>query len=411
MELNPRALLRLTFPVLVLSLAVAGRGFLVNLDEEQLTLAGYLPYVLAVVSLLLAYQFNRSRFLLLALFTGGSFWVIRNELQAPLDAPGTELTYLSLALSWPLSHIFLLLAPERGILNRWGFLYGLSLGVLALAAPRLVGLLSALLAAYPAWLTTSPTAFLVLPWYIVGLFVLGFVIGIIQLLQSGEDSEVAILTTLVAGFVSTGFFDQPNISLAMVGAAGLIQAVSLLRSSHAMAYRDELTRLPGRRALTERLKGLGPRYSLAMVDVDHFKQFNDTHGHDVGDEVLKLVASRLDRVRSGGKAFRYGGEEFCIVFPRKRVEQCIESLEELRTAVAGYQMTLRDKEKRPVDTQEGERRRGDMATRVRSGTLTVTISLGLAEPSEDATTPEDVLKAADMQLYRAKKMGRNRLCY
>lgn len=84
-----------------------------------------------------------------------------------------------------------------------------------------------------------------------------------------------------------------------------------------MAYQDELTSLPGRRALKEYLLKLGSEYTIAMFDIDHFKKFNDTHGHDVGDQVLRMVASKLATVSGRGKSFRYGGEEFTLVFSEK----------------------------------------------------------------------------------------------
>ena len=124
-----------------------------------------------------------------------------------------------------------------------------------------------------------------------------------------------------------------------------------------------------------------------------------------------MVASRLDRVGGGGTAFRYGGEEFCIVFPRRSMEQCVDSLEQVREEVASYRMILRDKGQRPVQSRDGERQRGTMATKIRKGTVGVTISMGLAERTDFAQTPEAVIKAADEQLYRAKEKGRNRLCY
>ena len=58
---------------------------------------------------------------------------------------------------------------------------------------------------------------------------------------------------------------------------------------------------------------------MAMIDVDHFKKFNDTHGHDIGDQVLKLVAARLAQVEGGGIAYRYGGEEFAVLFPDRPI--------------------------------------------------------------------------------------------
>jgi hypothetical protein len=77
----------------------------------------------------------------------------------------------------------------------------------------------------------------------------------------------------------------------------LMIAAAVAHEAYQMAFRDELTGLPGRRALNERMQRLGRNYVLAMSDVDHFKKFNDTHGHDVGDQVLRLVASKLSKIR------------------------------------------------------------------------------------------------------------------
>src|SRR3990167_5951921 len=106
--------------------------------------------------------------------------------------------------------------------------------------------------------------------------------------------------------------DAPGAFGAFMAAAGAIMLVSLLQESHRLAFRDELTGLPSRRALEEGLHGLGPAHAIAMVDVDHFKKFNDTHGHDIGDQVLRLVAAQLRKIGGGGKAYRYGGEEFTL---------------------------------------------------------------------------------------------------
>jgi diguanylate cyclase (GGDEF)-like protein len=176
-----------------------------------------------------------------------------------------------------------------------------------------------------------------------------------------------------------------------------------------MAYRDELTGLLSRRALNERLRSLGRRYSIAMLDVDHFKRFNDAHGHDVGDEVLKLVASRVRQVGHGGTAYRYGGEEFCIVFPRRSAEDCAAALDAVRECIANYQLCIRDRKSRPSRSRAGSRRRG--ATRIKSSQVSVTVSAGLAARSPELPDAEAVLKAADKRLYRAKRAGRNRVVY
>src|SRR6185436_12678910 len=111
-----------------------------------------------------------------------------------------------------------------------------------------------------------------------------------------------------AFFIATEWGHVPTIFAAFMAAAGAVLVGALMQESHRLAFRDELTGLPGRRALDARLRSLPGRYTVAMVDVDHFKKFNDTHGHDIGDQVLKLVGARLAEVGGSGKAFRYGGE-------------------------------------------------------------------------------------------------------
>ncbi|HKN88528.1 MAG TPA: GGDEF domain-containing protein [Nitrospiraceae bacterium] len=97
--------------------------------------------------------------------------------------------------------------------------------------------------------------------------------------------------------------------------SGVILGVALLQSSYAMAYHDELTGLAGRRAFNDTLLRLGSEYVIVMIDIDHFKRFNHTYGHEVGDQVLRMVASHITPVSGGGQGFRYGGEEFAVVFP------------------------------------------------------------------------------------------------
>jgi diguanylate cyclase (GGDEF)-like protein len=411
MGLYSTAFLRWFLPLALLLGAIWARPYGSLLSPEELTLAGYMPYLLGMLVIALAYQFNRSRFVLLALVSLGCFWLIQSRLQVSLAEAGTKEIYLELASGAPLLFLFLLLVPERGVLNRFGAVYTLALLCLALLAPALVEGWSRLLVNHPEWLSTWPAENFVLPLAQSALFALVGIVGGGVLLWRGDDAEAALLATLAALFIVLGRLHEPYISLALFNGVGLVQLLGILRSSHAMAYRDDLTGLLGRRALNERLAGLGTRYCVAMMDVDHFKKFNDKHGHDVGDDVLKLVATRIARVGGGGTAFRYGGEEFCVVFPRRDIDECYEAIEVVRESIAGYQMTLRDAGQRPQRVQDGAPKRGKMATKVMPGTVSVTISVGLAERNEDTTTPEAVLKVADQQLYRAKQAGRNRSCY
>jgi GGDEF domain-containing protein len=119
-----------------------------------------------------------------------------------------------------------------------------------------------------------------------------------------------------------------------------------------------------------------------------------------------MVAMHIDRVGGGGTAYRYGGEEFSVVFPGADLEDCEPHLEQVRRAVGRYRLALRDVKGREVPEKVGKQRRG-RRKHPRENSVSVTISIGVAERTDRTPTPEDVIKAADEALYRAKEKGRN----
>lgn len=236
------------------------------------------------------------------------------------------------------------------------------------------------------------------------LFLLAFVVLVIQYVRRPRPIHAAQFIALVGLLLMLPqVFSRPGALNVLSSQMMLILVVAIAQEAYQMAFRDELTGLPGRRALNERLQRLGRQYVIAMADVDHFKAFNDTHGHDVGDEVLRLVASRLRTVGGGGRAYRYGGEEFTLVFPGRNLQDCLPHLEAVRQAVEAYVMQLRDKASRPASAQQGKRGRGSRS----SGQVSVTISIGVAERLPTQRHPDEVIKAADQALYSAKSAGRN----
>ena len=200
--------------------------------------------------------------------------------------------------------------------------------------------------------------------------------------------EAALLWAVVAAFMGLGRTEKDE-PLFYFAAAGLILVYAALEHGYDLAHRDELTGLPGRRTLREVMLQLGSRYAVAMCDVDNFKTFNDTFGHEAGDQVLRFVGSKLSQVRGGARAFRYGGEEFTVVFPGRTAEEAQPFVDSLRESIATHGFNLRGPGSDPQIS------------------LTITISIGVAQSSRKLSTPELVLEAADSALYRAKESGRN----
>ena len=236
------------------------------------------------------------------------------------------------------------------------------------------------------------------------VFVLGLILLALQYLRAPRPLHAAQLLGLCGLlWMLPNTFILPNALNVMSSQIMLILVAAVAHEAYQMAFRDELTGLPGRRALNERLQRLGRSYVIAMADVDHFKKFNDTHGHDVGDQVLRLVAAQLRKICGGGKAYRYCGEEFTLVFPGKTLDECLPHLEVVRQVIETYRIQLRDKQQRPQDDKQGRTRRAGGA----ASQVSVTVSMGVAERGLEQRSPEEVLKAADQALYNAKSAGRN----
>lgn len=363
------------------------------------------PYAVLVLAAAFALRFNRGRALiilgsLLAAYAGYRY-------AQGLGGFAEKAVYTALVVLVPLNALVAMTLPERGVIYhgsyRWLVLLGaealLILWIAAAGRSELSGL--AWQSVLEHWLFRSP------PTPLIGrlLFGAAFAAAVWRAWPKHTPLDFGLAASLLAFFIAAEWAAAPSVFGAFLSAAGAVVLVAFVQESHRLAFRDELTALPGRRALEEQLRALGPRYTIAMVDVDHFKKFNDTHGHDIGDQVLKLVAARLAEVGGGGMAFRYGGEEFSLLFPGRGLKEALPFLESTRASIERYKMAVRSTE-RPREQEAGIRRRGDSVPTKR---LSVTVSMGAAEPEVERQPPAQVLKAADEALYRAKKGGRNRV--
>ena len=263
---------------------------------------------------------------------------------------------------------------------------------------------------------------------LLGIAAVGVFIAL-RFLLTRKQVDAAFLWALFAVLLSLRFSETSRTAMLYAIAAACILGAAIVENSYLLAYHDELTGLPSRRAFNEALLRLRPPYSIAVVDIDHFKRFNDTYGHETGDQVLRLVATSLARVTGGGQAYRCGGEEFVVLFSGRIMPEVVPHLEKLRETIQSSEFRLRGQERRQVSRGPDRRtaptrnrsRKADairQLAREKSETLvSVTVSIGVAaagekkpgEKKDKKSSPDAVLQAADKALYRAKANGRNRV--
>lgn len=374
-----------------------------SLSEQLMPLGGILarlPYALFITGMAFALLFRHSREFFNLLILLLCVTVLDVAVWSASPHPQATLIHALLCLVVPINLVINDLWRERGILNRFG------LQRAALIATEIVlvywliqnpsgGLTEGLAYTPLPLLATSP-----IPALAQLVILLCSIVLLIYVFTHPTPLQGTLFITFIALVLALHQFEAPTISRLYLASGGLLIFLALLFNIRQLAYYDELTRLPSRRSLRQTLLSQGSRYSLAMVDVDHFKKLNDTHGHDVGDQVLRMLAAHLNRVK-GGKAFRYGGEEFTLVFPGKLADETRAVLEQLRETIARSPFKVRHKS-RPAKRPEKPRPRSDTPD------LSISVSIGVA----DTTTANDhqaIMKRADQALYQAKKKGRNRV--
>jgi diguanylate cyclase (GGDEF)-like protein len=366
------------------------------------------PYVVLGAGILLGWYFHRSRVVF------GILILTWADLTLRLVGAGAgaaehvgRIVFAALALLLPLNLAAYAVLKERGVFTAYG-------------AARFAAIAGQILLvdAIVRWEWESPKAWLThaflderlsawtsVPQTALTAFLLAAAFLAARCVYRRDPIDTGFLWSTVAAFLALHGTRWGWIPTASLATAGLTLLWALLETTYRMAYYDELTGLPGRRALSEALLRVGGRYTVAMIDVDRFKRFNDLFGHDVGDQALRMVAAKLRGITGGGKAFRYGGEEFAVLFPRASAAEAIPHLEAARRSMASACFVVRG---------PGRPRKRPISPKPPAGphvAVSLTVSIGVAEPDERKGTahPQQVLRAADKALYRAKSAGRNRL--
>jgi diguanylate cyclase (GGDEF)-like protein len=389
-------------PLLLLLSVFAAFHFKTSIMQQWLSQVLWLPYVCLLIASVIAWQFGRSRLVWLSLLL---LLIVQ-----PIDPSWLEVgmahtarfSFMLLLLSW------LMLNSDKGFSPS-----NMAISLVIVVSMAITSLwLLPLLATNSlsnSYVLTPATSWLfqlwpdLRHWFTATELLLSLLTLILAAARSfiqPNNSQVALL----AGWLSLLILhciNLPELNQLAVITLAIIVCIAVIKDSFAMAFKDELTDIASRRALMQYVQTLGRKYTLVMADIDHFKKFNDTYGHDVGDEVLKLVASKLNKVSGGGKAFRYGGEEFIILFAGKSAAEAVPYVEAIRQLIADYDIALRAKPRLPKPPQK------TASKPTKDKIVKVTTSFGIAEKTSEHSDFTTIMKQTDIALYAAKKAGRN----
>lgn len=350
--------------------------------------------IVCFMVLLVGLYFKRSKVMFLAIIL--LFWQVFYIVEFSIPVVNLHI-FISLFL--PVAFLILAILKERAIFNRSGLVKLIVVFVILALSFALASndkfaksMLYDFVDLYPIAPVSDISFF---------IFVISFLVLCMNSFFEKRLADKILPLVLLISNLGFLFSLKPFSTPLFFALAAFVQGIALIRDAYNMAYLDTLTQIPSRRALEEYFTSLNPPFSVAMVDIDFFKKFNDTYGHDVGDEVLRFIAKELQKTSGNSRAYRYGGEEFTIVFANKTAQLALPFLEECRARINGLGFSLR-KPNRPKDKKGKKARKSQNEAKK----VSLSVSIGLSDSSTTILSDE-IIKNADKALYKAKESGRN----
>ena len=363
-------------------------------------------YIVFGAGILLGWYLERSRILLatvvLALANGA---LLHFGASDAVPTGMGRIVFNAIAILVPLNFLGLSLVRERSF-QLWKEMMRLSLVILQLLVvwwiclPEQAEVAAGLEHPFvdPRWTSWTPLAQPALLAFAVCL-----VLQASRFILYQNPVERGFVWALLAAFVALQGIRAGWSPTNFLATAALMLVIAAYEATHAFIHYDEVTGVRRWDDLKAALRRLRGQYAIAMVDVDHLKQVNEQFGHHVGDQVLRHVAAKITNLSANGEAFCYSGGKFTVLFRGKSVADALPHLEALRKAVETSPFTLRDRG-RPL--KKPDTPAADSSSRKE---LSVTISIGVAERDERKAKPDQVVKAAERALFRAKSRGRNQV--
>lgn len=239
-----------------------------------------------------------------------------------------------------------------------------------------------------------------IPFISLIIFTFCFSFSLYKSSTNPDYLQTSFLFVFILTFFAFSFITAPLLAKCLFLSASGCILLALFQTSHKMAFLDELTNIPARRAfLTTLHQYENQPYTLAMIDIDFFKRLNDSYGHDVGDQALRMISSKIVQECKSGTLYRYGGEEFILFFPLKGLNDVLDEIEATREIVSNTNFFLRSYKSSVLPDAHPY-----------LASIKITLSVGVCEKTRGMTS-SDVINVADEALYKAKQTGRNKTVY
>jgi GGDEF domain-containing protein len=248
----------------------------------------------------------------------------------------------------------------------------------------------------------------VIPWLTFGgdglsqpvaaAFVLASFLGLGVASLRGGAVERGAWWAMVSVGLALFLAEESSAASILLMSGCLILGLSVLDPSARWAERDELTGLPGRTLLLRDLQSMGGVFATSVVDIQDFRNLQDRHGHDVSGQILRMVASRLAKLPGGGRAYRYGSDEFALLFPGKTKEEALQHLGSFQRSLEESPFVLR-RWPRPGGSTE-DRKSPDPEADPPPAWLPLRVSIGVADSAGAHSSPEAILGRADEEAHR-----------
>ncbi|MGI6085371.1 MAG: GGDEF domain-containing protein [Acetivibrionales bacterium] len=391
-----RKVLGVLAPIAVILVAWALAAKMPFSSDATQSLIRVIPYVIALLAIFMSVWYQNSNSFYLVCFILVSYIYISIS-QEHLPMLKETVTMLSILL--PVNTVWLSFSKERGVFSA----YGRNKAIIILI--QLIWVFINIMGKSKIPYTQNmPQVYLGINAAAVVIYILAVGILLSCYILKKQYMNFIHVSVLITSIISFYFSNRILLVAIFTTAIFVIMVIAMFDVSYSLAFYDTLTGVLSRRALEQELLKLGNRkYAIAIVDLDFFKKINDQYGHDIGDEVLKMVASIISKTLKKVKVFRYGGEEFVALFTGRGYNEIASDLEYLRKTIERRPFVVRSKN-RPTERPDKIVKHVTVREKIN-----ITVSIGSAQKTDLMKTSYDVIKKADEALYKSKNSGRNRV--